>query len=171
MCFPVACHFVKMSQYYVGSTPGSEPFFSRCAPLLVVQGGRPTINDDWRDAIKETLRQSFDVNAAARPTMQKYYNTLRLQLIEIRDGDATDLERSYIKRRRSHISMLGIGTPCNQQEQRGRNFRQVAKGVNAIMSAVKPSASLSNDDDDRGGLPRKSLNRLRNKLRESLIKE
>lgn len=67
--------------------------------------------------------------------------------------------------------MLGIGTPCNQQEQRGRNFRHVAKGVNAIMSAVKPSASLSNDDDDRGGLPRKSLNRLRNKLRESLIKE
>ena len=100
--------------------------------------------------------------------MQQFYNTLRIQLIEIRDGDATALDRSYIKRRRSHLSMLGIGT--HRKHQRGSNFRQVAKGVSAIMSAVKPSASLSNDDDDRGGLPRKSLNRLR-KLRESLIKE
>jgi hypothetical protein len=132
---------------------------------LVLQGGRPTINEEWKDAIKETLGRSFDVNTATRPTMQQFYNMLRLELIEIRDGDATNLSDTYIKRRRSQLSIRGIGAyNYKQQGKRHQNFPQIAKGATAIISAVKPSPSLSKGNDQ--GL-RKSMTMLRNKFRLS----
>ena len=133
---------------------------------LVAQGERPTINEEWKDAIKEALSRSFDVNTATRPTMQQFYNMLRFELIAIRDGDATNLNDTYIKRRRSQESIRGIGAYNYKQEgKRHQNFPQIAKGATAIISAVKPSPSLSNGNDQ--GLPRKSLNKLRNKLRQN----
>lgn len=129
----------------------------------VVQGARPTINEEWRIAIKVMLRQSFDANSANRPTMLQFFDMLRLQLIEIRDGDATDLNNTHIKRRRSHQSMLNI----NKQQRGGRRTQnfvpQIAKGANAIISAVKPTTYLSSE-------PRKGLNNLRNKMRSSLMR-
>ena len=131
--------------------------------FLVVQGVRPTINEKWRIAIKIMLRQSFDANAANRPTMLQFFNMLRLQLIEIRDGDATDLNSSHIKRRRSHQSMLNINKQ-QRGDRRTQNFvPQIAKGANVIISALKPTTFLSSE-------PRKGLNNLRNKFHSPLMR-
>ncbi len=130
--------------------------------FLVVRGDRPTINEEWRVPIKVMLRQSFDAYSADRPTMLQFFKMLRLQLIEIRDGDETNLTSLHIKRRRSHQSMLNI------EKQKGGGMRQslvpqIAKGASAVISAVKPTTYLSSE-------PRKGLNNLRNKVRSSLMR-
>ena len=73
--------------------------------ILVKRHGRPTINDSWPDPIKEVLESSFDPDPANRPSIQLHYNVIRFHLLNLRDGDASQLGDTVIKRRRSFESM------------------------------------------------------------------
>lgn len=62
--------------------------------------------------MKEVIRLSFEDDMDLRPTIQTFYNMLRFQLIELRDGDDRNLSIRHIERRRSNKDLMTkkIGT-------------------------------------------------------------
>ena len=117
---------------------------------VTIQGGRPAINDEWKEPVKETLTMSFSADSTARPTIKYCYDFLRKQLIERRDGDASQLSDSYIKRRRSQASMqLELSLHVHNYQQQMKKEKTLGHKVSAAMK----------------------MNTLRNKLRLSTKKE
>jgi serine/threonine protein kinase len=117
---------------------------------VAIQGGRPAINDEWKEPVKETLTMSFSADSTARPTIKYCYDFLRKQLIERRDGDASQLSDSYIKRRRSQASMqLELSLHVHNYQQQMKKEKTLGHKVSAAMK----------------------MNTLRNKLRLSTKKE
>ena len=93
-----------------------------CYPMvmiLVKRHGRPTINDSWPDPIKEVLESSFDPDPANRPSIQLHYNVIRFHLLNLRDGDASQLGDTFIKRRRSFESMRKLLEETHIEEYSG----------------------------------------------------
>ena len=74
----------------------------------VNQEGRPTINENWPEPIKEVLHLSFDTDIGQRPSIQLFYNMLRFQLLNMRDGDDTKLGDAFIRRRCLNGSMKNL---------------------------------------------------------------
>mmetsp|Transcript_21342 Transcript_21342/g.46350 ORF Transcript_21342/g.46350 Transcript_21342/m.46350 type:complete len:645 (+) Transcript_21342:74-2008(+) len=153
--------------------------------FVVDQEGRPTINENWPDPIKEVLQLSFDADIAKRPSIQLFYNVLRFQLLNLRDGDDTKLGNAFIKRRRSFGSLRDLGVSKDddggqqqqqeeeeeeeeeEQQSQGGNFPQRVK--NTILSHVKSPPSSSNCDNN--AQPRRRRNKLRDKFRLSIKQE
>lgn len=124
---------------------------------VTIQGGRPAINDEWKEPVKETLAMSFSADSTARPTIKYCYDFLRQQLIEHRDGDASQLNDSYIKRRRSQASMqLELSLHVHNYQQQMKKEKTLGHKVSTAMTAVSSGAKM---------------NTLRNKLRLSTKKE
>eukprot|EP00578_Thalassiosira_sp_NH16_P000499 CAMPEP_0181131906 /NCGR_PEP_ID=MMETSP1071-20121207/30708_1 /TAXON_ID=35127 /ORGANISM="Thalassiosira sp., Strain NH16" /LENGTH=162 /DNA_ID=CAMNT_0023218197 /DNA_START=73 /DNA_END=561 /DNA_ORIENTATION=- len=86
--------------------------------------GRPTIHESWPEPIKELLRMSFDVDIDTRPSMQFLFNTLRFQLLYLRDGDDTRLGNTFIKRRRSFASMRDLNVNGDIEVYHRRIFHE-----------------------------------------------
>ena len=105
---------------------------------VAIQGGRPAINDEWKEPVKETLTMSFSADSTARPTIKYCYDFLRKQLIEHRGGDASQLNDSYIKRRRSQASMqLELSLHVHNYEQQMNKEKTMGHKASAAMTAVK----------------------------------
>lgn len=124
---------------------------------VTIQGGRPAINDEWKEPVKEILASSFSDDSTARPTIKCCYDFLRQQLIEHCDGDASQLNDSFIKRRRSQASMqLELSLHAHNYQQQMNKEKTIGHKVSAAMTAVKSVAQIST---------------LRNKLRQTTKKE
>ena len=135
------------------------------------QNGRPPINEQWPDDIKEVLHLSFDADMGKRPSIQLFYNMLRFQLLGMRGGDGTKLTDTFIQRRRSFGSMKDLeynAAEDDGRDQSNERFRERVK--NAIWSHVKspPSADATGDDH---APRRKRRDRLREKFRMSIKSE
>ncbi|KAL7533608.1 hypothetical protein ACHAXR_009364, partial [Thalassiosira sp. AJA248-18] len=138
--------------------------------FVAEQDGRPTINENWPEPIKEVLHQSFDPDIAQRPSIELFYNMLRFHLLNLRDGDDTKLDNAFINRRRSHGSMKKHnGNVDYGQQQRGHHasrekFPQRVK--NTIRSHVKlpPASSSSFNGEDHAAQPKRMRNKLRDKF-------
>mmetsp|Transcript_9671 Transcript_9671/g.14628 ORF Transcript_9671/g.14628 Transcript_9671/m.14628 type:complete len:250 (+) Transcript_9671:1-750(+) len=147
--------------------------------FVVDQDGRPPINEQWPEPIKEALRLSFDADMEQRPSIQMFYNMLRLELLGLRDGDDTELSDKFIRRRRSFGSMNRL--ECNdaanadhgegQQHPSQEKFRNRVK--NTIMSHVKssPTSTTNNTTGDEHAPRRRRRDKLREKLRMSMKSE
>ena len=72
----------------------------------VNQKGRPQICPKWPASMKEVIRISFEDDMDLRPTIETFYNMLRIQLIELRDGDDRNLSVRHIERRRSNKDLM-----------------------------------------------------------------
>ena len=127
------------------------------------QEGRPTINEGWPEPIQELLRLSYDTDMDKRPSIQFHYNTLRFQLLQLRDGDDTRLDNSFIKRRRSFSSMRDLGLKNDdgdgdddQHKEEREKFPTRVK--NTILNRRRTS------DGDGEDPPRRRRNKLREKV-------
>merc|ERR1711862_348312 len=68
---------------------------------VVNQRGRPQIHPEWPKPIQAVLRLSFNADIDQRPTIHIFYDILRSQLLELRDGDERNLSREDIGCRRT----------------------------------------------------------------------
>ena len=135
------------------------------------------MNDEWPDPIKEVLNLSFSPHVKQRPSIQLFYNMLRFQLLNLRDGDASKLEHSHIKRRRSFSSMKDIfdgmdGEDKKQFEDQKSDEKFPQRVRNTIMNHVKPPPQSANSDGHQQVAPRRrTRNKLRDKFRLSVKHE
>lgn len=156
--------------------------------FVLDQDGRPPINEQWPEPIKEALRLSFDSDIEQRPSIQIFYNMLRLELLGLRDGDDTKLSDEFIRRRRSFGSINKLGL-CNadgndadnnanhdegQQQQYSLQGKIRNRMKNTIMSHVKssPTTTTANNTTGEEHAPRRRRrDKLRDKFRMSMKSE
>ena len=145
--------------------------------LLVEQEGRPTIDENWPEPIKEALKLSFDADMSKRPSIQLFINMLRFQLLNLRDGDDTKLDNAFIKRRRSFGSMRDLGVDKDaldrndEEHQAQEKFPQRMK--NRILNHVKSPPQPQSAPDGVNPAPpgRRRRTRMRDKFRLSIKHE
>lgn len=148
---------------------------------IVDEQGRPPINEAWPEPIKQVLHQSFDPDIDKRPSIQLFYNMLRFQLLNLRDGDDTKLDNAFIKRRRSFGSIRNLDPNGNgeQQSSSSNNEKFPQRMKNTILSHVKhttatnatqasspTSTPASNGNDVVNVQQQQPQRRMRNKLRD-----
>ena len=78
--------------------------------------------------MKEVLRLSFEDDMDLRPTISIFYNMLRFQLIELRDGDDRQLSMRHIERRRSSKSFSNRVGVNNRSSLEGITEEDAAEG-------------------------------------------
>jgi len=153
--------------------------------FVIEQHGRPTINENWPEPIKEVLQLSFDSNMEKRPSMQLFYNMLRFQLLGLRDGDDTKLDNAFIHRRRSFNSMRNLALSDEEEEEEEDNEagdqdeehnddisqeKLPRRGLKkTIMNHVKSPPQASNGNDH--AQQRRKRSYLRDKFRLSIKQE
>ena len=117
---------------------------------VTIQGGRPAINDEWKEPVKETLTLSFSADSTARPTMKYCYDFLREQLIEHRDGDASQLSDSYIKRRRTQASMdhHELSLHVQNYQQQMKKEKTLGHKVSVAMNTLRNKLRLSTKKEE-----------------------
>lgn len=137
----------------------------------VEKHGRPEINEQWPEPIKQVLLQSFDPDMDKRPSIQLFYNMLRFQLLSLRDGDDTKLHNTYIKRRRSFTdSMRNLN--CNDDDgevDSGMDKRHTVlhdKFPQRVRNTfrLKPGAGSNNGDGQSASQQPQPQRKMRNKL-------
>ena len=83
--------------------------------------------------MKEVIRLSFEDDMDLRPTMETFYNMLRFQLIELRDGDDHNLSIRHIERRRSHGASIrnlgGLAEITEEDAAAGSVGKDKGKGI------------------------------------------
>ena len=89
--------------------------------------------------MKEVIRISFEDDMDLRPTIETFYNMLRFQLIELRDGDDRNLSVRHIERRRSNKDLMvkkaaasnlgSLGAITEEDVTAGSNGKDKGKGI------------------------------------------
>lgn len=87
----------------------------------VVEGGRPEIYPEWPYSIRDTLSLCFDASPEERPPMSFVFESIRSELVQLRDGDDSKLRNSYLLRRRSLASMRQL--PGVKRQSKARQMR------------------------------------------------
>ena len=146
----------------------------------VDQQGRPPINDGWTEPIKEMLQLSFDADSDKRPHIRLFYNMIRFQLLNLRDGDDSKLTDRYIERRRSSYSLRHLIATLDEEGEDNDNAGGQTNGtegqekkknmfLNKLKSLQQPSSTAPAQVKPRRR--RKPTSDLLNKFRLSVKHE
>lgn len=140
------------------------------------QHGRPNIDDNWPESIKEALQRSFDADMGQRPSIETFYNVLRFHLLSLRGGDDAELRDAFLQRRRSFgqfgsVRNLGdfIDDDDNDDDRKKDGKRRLHPQTvkNRIMNHVKKSPGQGTAPPT----PRRKRSALRDKFRLSIKRE
>lgn len=106
---------------------GSRPYaFVRSRPQLiqhvVVDDERPDIDDKWPASIKGMLESSFDKDINMRPKASLFYDIIRDELKNLRNGNTEELSEAWIQRRRTDCSSNGFFSETETMERRRSNL-------------------------------------------------
>ena len=92
---------------------------------------------------------SFDADSDKRPNIRLFYNMIRFQLLNLRDGDDSKLTDRYIERRRSSYSLRHmIGTLVEEEggedndngveQTNGTEVQEKKTKKNTFLNKLKP---------------------------------